>query len=423
MGDDILTEDDMIAHAIALSLGQTPTPAGRGEGDGGMDRTPDPIGASSPGAIPGPSASGGGGVQPDPPARSNTTQSCDSLLNEGEDSFNGSLNWMKQTSHQEKTESLRSSPDLGIATEADIDPQQSGTLDTPQSGSVGKNETTSGSKTSKTNRDSGSPEVERANPPVDVRYITLDGQGTPEVRTDSRVNPVGAASHHLPYTRLSSLHDMVKSGDQSSSWVPDKEALDLIVAMGISMNAAKRALYNTGNDNAEAAVSWVFDNIGDSELHDPFEPPCVAGAEGRLGGWGPIYLSSDEMVQEGFAFNKDEAYKMTLIVNTELKMGIGKIAAQVGHAVLGLFHFLESQHELRSGLREWENVGARKIVLKGRDADHLMELKRKTDEAHIPSILVQDAGKTQVEPGSLTVLALFGKTKNIDLVSGSLKLL
>lgn len=34
--------------------------------------------------------------------------------------------------------------------------------------------------------------------------------------------------------------------------------------MGIPENAAKHALYNTGNNNADMAVAWYFENMDNS---------------------------------------------------------------------------------------------------------------------------------------------------------------
>ena len=39
--------------------------------------------------------------------------------------------------------------------------------------------------------------------------------------------------------------------------------------MGIPENPAKHALYKTGNNNAEAAVGWYFENMGDESLNLP----------------------------------------------------------------------------------------------------------------------------------------------------------
>lgn len=54
----------------------------------------------------------------------------------------------------------------------------------------------------------------------------------------------------------------------------------------------------------------------------------------------------------------DELHKMVFVVNSELNMGVGKVAAQVGHASVGLFRILLSD-EFRYGkmLCSWEDSG------------------------------------------------------------------
>ena len=204
-------------------------------------------------------------------------------------------------------------------------------------------------------------------------------------------------------------------------WEPNKECLDLVMGMGISENAARRALYNTGNDNAELATAWVFENIDNPELHSPFNPSPVSTVPGMalLQQGGPVYHSFDDTLVGGPA----ELYKMVFVVNTELKMGVGKTAAQVGHATLALHRLIQTQQSWREQCKKWEETAMTKIVVQGLNTHHLLELKHRTYELRLPSIIVHDAGRTQVEPGSLTVFAVFGKVAEIDEITGTLKLL
>ena len=51
-------------------------------------------------------------------------------------------------------------------------------------------------------------------------------------------------------------------------------------------------------------------------------------------------------------------YKMVFVVNTELDMGVGKIAAQVGHAAVGLYKILASKPEKYDyKLSQWGDFG------------------------------------------------------------------
>lgn len=223
----------------------------------------------------------------------------------------------------------------------------------------------------------------------------------------------GPGSTVLPGVELSSIHSV-------RQWEPNPECLELVMGMGISTNAARRALYHTGNDNAELAVAWVFENINKPDLHDPFEPPPLTVTQPPQ--TGPVFHSFDEL-QSVVLASEATTPKMVFVVNTELRMGVGKIAAQVGHATLALYRHLQGQTERQADFKDWEDGGSKKIVLKGENHQQLLELKRKAYELHVPNVIVHDAGRTQVEPGSLTVFALFDDSSTVDKVTGALKLL
>ena len=114
--------------------------------------------------------------------------------------------------------------------------------------------------------------------------------------------------------------------------------------------------------------------------------------------------------------------KMILIVNNGLKMGKGKIAAQVGHASV--------QATLNAGqksplvLDAWLSSGQKKVCLKGDDADHLLALEKLAIEEGLLTSKVHDAGHTQIPSGSLTVLAI-GPCQDelVEKITGTLKLL
>ena len=119
-----------------------------------------------------------------------------------------------------------------------------------------------------------------------------------------------------------------------------------------------------------------------------------------------------------------QIYKMVFVVNADLDMGMGKTAAQVAHAALGMHQVLLA-NEGRYGdwLLQWCELGETKIVLRGETTAHLMKLEKEAMDSNLPAYLVQDAGKTQVPAGSTTVLAVFGPVHMVDLVTGSLRLL
>ena len=74
---------------------------------------------------------------------------------------------------------------------------------------------------------------------------------------------------------------------------------------------------------------------------------------------------------------------MVFVVNTSLGMGVGKTAAQVGHATLALYKSLLIETAEVANVRKWEDQGAKKIVVKGLSAEHLTSLRDvSTEEVH-----------------------------------------
>lgn len=115
---------------------------------------------------------------------------------------------------------------------------------------------------------------------------------------------------------------------------------------------------------------------------------------------------------------------MVFVVNSSLAMGVGKTCAQVAHAALGMHHLLlQDENEYGYYIIKWSEFGETKIVLKGDSTQHLIDLEQKALEIGLPTYLVQDAGKTQVPEGSITVLCIFGRIDLVDNVTGSLRLL
>jgi PTH2 family peptidyl-tRNA hydrolase len=106
---------------------------------------------------------------------------------------------------------------------------------------------------------------------------------------------------------------------------------------------------------------------------------------------------------------------MYFVVNQSLNMGKGKIAAQVGHGAIEVFR----NHPQTPAFRRWDTSGHTKIVLRA-PQETLIALANKYSHISRP---IHDAGRTQVESGSFTVLAfqVMEKDSNPDLIS--LKLL
>lgn len=128
--------------------------------------------------------------------------------------------------------------------------------------------------------------------------------------------------------------------------------------------------------------------------------------------------------------NQIDPWIMYLIVRETLNMGVGKIAAQTGHAVgiiyedyesldkeLDFLSFGDQIPEEKKRLKfvddkcyrftSWKGKSFRKIVLKADDKEW-EKLKRQLE-----CYLVVDAGLTEVEAGSETVIALWPMLKSL----------
>ncbi|MEM5801844.1 MAG: peptidyl-tRNA hydrolase Pth2 [Candidatus Aenigmatarchaeota archaeon] len=112
-------------------------------------------------------------------------------------------------------------------------------------------------------------------------------------------------------------------------------------------------------------------------------------------------------------------YKQVIVVRKDLKLGVGKIAAQVAHAAIG------SLKKANKNISEiWEKEGAKKIVVKVNSLEKLKEIYKKVKKEKIPCFLVRDAGLTQVKKGTITALGIGpDKEDKIDKITGKLKLL
>ncbi len=113
--------------------------------------------------------------------------------------------------------------------------------------------------------------------------------------------------------------------------------------------------------------------------------------------------------------------KMVFLVRTDLGMGKGKIAAQVAHAAVELYK--KASYKCPEKLREWEEEGSKKVVLKvGSEAELLEYFRRYAND--FCSVIIRDAGHTQIPAGTITV-AGFGPDEDdkLDRVFGHLKLL
>ena len=118
-----------------------------------------------------------------------------------------------------------------------------------------------------------------------------------------------------------------------------------------------------------------------------------------------------------------QEYKMVIVVRNDLKMSIGKTAAQVGHAVLGAYQRSMNKNALL--VNNWQNFsGQAKIVLQVNSEKELNDIEDNAKKNGLVTCLIRDAGRTEVEPNTPTCCAIGPDiVSNIDKITGNLKLL
>ncbi len=114
--------------------------------------------------------------------------------------------------------------------------------------------------------------------------------------------------------------------------------------------------------------------------------------------------------------------KQVIIVRKDLKMGSGKVAAQVAHAAI-----LSSEKARNKNIEwfnGWFNLGQPKIILKVNSLEELERINKLGQFNNLPTAIVRDAGLTQLEAGTATCVGI-GPAPDylIDRITGGLKLL
>jgi PTH2 family peptidyl-tRNA hydrolase len=135
--------------------------------------------------------------------------------------------------------------------------------------------------------------------------------------------------------------------------------------------------------------------------------------------------NSDEEGEEVFDF-EDSDLKMVFLVREDLKLGAGKIAAQVAHAAVGLTEKIneKGKNYYKKALEYWSEFGAKKIVLRAKDLEELKNVHKQCKKHKIPSIMISDAGHTQVDPGTVTVVGIgVEDSSKLDKITGGFKLM
>lgn len=117
----------------------------------------------------------------------------------------------------------------------------------------------------------------------------------------------------------------------------------------------------------------------------------------------------------------DVELKMVIAVRDDLGMSKGKIAAQVGHGVLAAWQAATRNRKALTyeWAKAWNYRAAAKIALRCTDEAQLLAVAEAAVAAGLPVAVIEDAGRTEVEPGTRTVCAIGPAPKAvIDKITG-----
>lgn len=120
--------------------------------------------------------------------------------------------------------------------------------------------------------------------------------------------------------------------------------------------------------------------------------------------------------------NVNFQYKMVIAIRTDLKMTKGKIAAQASHAAVICVE--EAKRNKQNWLKTWFYEGQKKVVVQVSSKEELELVYQKARSNNLPCSFINDAGMTELPPGTPTAVAIGpAPNENIDRITSNLKLL
>ncbi|MEM3462579.1 MAG: peptidyl-tRNA hydrolase Pth2 [Candidatus Bathyarchaeia archaeon] len=115
-------------------------------------------------------------------------------------------------------------------------------------------------------------------------------------------------------------------------------------------------------------------------------------------------------------------FKQAIVVRRDLRMGKGKLAAQVAHAAVAAAE--EAREKFPSWWGEWMREGQKKVVLRVEGEEELLGIYEESRRRGLPAALVRDMGLTQLPPGTATCAGIGPAPEpDLDALVGRLKLL
>ncbi|MGI0152015.1 MAG: peptidyl-tRNA hydrolase Pth2 [Thermoplasmata archaeon] len=113
---------------------------------------------------------------------------------------------------------------------------------------------------------------------------------------------------------------------------------------------------------------------------------------------------------------------MALVLRGEIRLTAGKAAVQAAHAAVMLAE--EARHRRPQWFDAWTATGQKKIALVVDSLEELELLRRQAVARGLTTVVVEDAGLTEVAPGTKTCLGIGpAPAAELDAITGNLALL
>src|SRR2546428_13798394 len=95
-------------------------------------------------------------------------------------------------------------------------------------------------------------------------------------------------------------------------------------------------------------------------------------------------------------------FKPRIWVGSDPEVSRGKLPVQVAHAAV--MAALEAKAHHRKWFADWVAEGQKKVVVNAGTLADLRALQAKARSMHVPTALLEDAGLTELPPGTVTCL-------------------
>ena len=112
-----------------------------------------------------------------------------------------------------------------------------------------------------------------------------------------------------------------------------------------------------------------------------------------------------------------------ILLFSHMRLDQSQSAAARGDNQAAVSAALDAKANRPRWFQAWLGEGQKKVVVRAADLDELRALERKAIEMKLPTALIEDAGLTELPPGTTTCLGVGpGPNHLVDAVTGHLKL-